>query len=232
MQPMKGHVLVATDHIDDKTVLGRVFELNGVSATFVDTGMAAVQAAMDESCDLILIDTDSPTLGGLDAIPMLRQFNDAVPIVAITASARQESGRQHCGLASTRVISKPVRRDRVQQCLEKFLRFSHARPALHQADLQNGPLAALRRRYLAAFDTDYLAPVAKAGAARDLSAVAGILHKIVGTAGSFGYDDVGEQARILEQRIRRGEDENTLLREIEAFTTGIGARIKRLQQSG
>ena len=68
----------------------------------------------------------------------------------------------------------------------------------------NQALEALRLRFLARCAEDRAA-IAEAAAAGDAERLKHLSHKLTGAAGTFGYPELSEAARIVEDQIDQGE---------------------------
>ena len=86
-------VLVAEDHEDTRLMLRTLLEQRGLSVVEAGDGLAAVEAAVRECPDLILMDSGLPLLDGIAATRRIRGLPalSAVPIVFLSGHA----GPQH-----------------------------------------------------------------------------------------------------------------------------------------
>lgn len=87
-------VLLAEDSPVSARVVVRLLERLGCTVTTVGDGQAAIDtlAAADEPFDLVFMDLEMPTLGGVEATRRIREAEaagQAVPIVALTAHDEQ-----------------------------------------------------------------------------------------------------------------------------------------------
>lgn len=85
-------ILIAEDHQDSQDALRILLEAAQYQVVVASDGQAAVDTALEELPDLILMDIMMPELDGLEATRRLRE-NDATmqtPIIAVTA---MEGGR-------------------------------------------------------------------------------------------------------------------------------------------
>jgi len=81
-------VLVAEDSADTRAVLRRVLASYGYRVVEAADGGEAVELAMRECPDLVLMDLNMPVMDGLAATERIRELKDRcgdVPIVAVTA---------------------------------------------------------------------------------------------------------------------------------------------------
>ncbi len=83
-------ILVAEDDPSLRRLIGMQLERLGASATLVEHGAAAVEAASAGGYDAILLDLRMPVLGGIDAARAIREFDTEVPILALTADTAAE----------------------------------------------------------------------------------------------------------------------------------------------
>jgi CheY-like chemotaxis protein len=101
-------ILVAEDHLDSREALRALLEAFGFSVVLAVNGREAIDVALAEHPDLILMDIMMPELDGLEATRALRGHaaHRGTPIIAVTAmdGARElaiEAGATDC-------VSKPV----------------------------------------------------------------------------------------------------------------------------
>jgi CheY-like chemotaxis protein len=81
-------VLVAEDSADTRAVLRRVLASYGYRIVEAADGREAVEAAVRECPDLVVMDLNMPVMDGLAATERIRELKDRcgnVPIVAVTA---------------------------------------------------------------------------------------------------------------------------------------------------
>jgi CheY-like chemotaxis protein len=81
-------VLVAEDSADTRAVLRRVLASYGYRIVEAADGREAVEAALRECPDLVVMDLNMPVMDGLAATERIRELKDRcgnVPIVAVTA---------------------------------------------------------------------------------------------------------------------------------------------------
>jgi CheY-like chemotaxis protein len=113
-------LLVAEDNEVNREVLAAMIGVLGHEVTFAADGQAALDAAREREFDLVLMDLHMPRMDGLDATRAIRALPGAaaaVPIVALTADAFEET-RGRCAAAGMNgLLSKPVSMGELAQVL-------------------------------------------------------------------------------------------------------------------
>ena len=71
-------------------------------------GAEAVEMAMDESIDLILMDIKMPIMDGLEATQKIKRVRPDLPIIALTANAFESDRAQALSAGCNDFLSKPV----------------------------------------------------------------------------------------------------------------------------
>src|SRR4030095_2773790 len=84
---MNKKVLVAEDEADLRKMMKILLEIHGFDVIEAADGYEAVEKALDEAPDLILMDMAMPVMGGVDSARTIRLHKelDDIPIVAVTA---------------------------------------------------------------------------------------------------------------------------------------------------
>jgi PAS domain S-box-containing protein len=124
MPVKQGRILVAEDNPVNQKVISKILLKMGQSFLLAENGRVAMeQFSLDGSIDLILMDLMMPEMDGHEATRRIRQLpgGEAVPIIALTASA-MESERQACLSAGmNEYLTKPVSAQALQKILDRFL---------------------------------------------------------------------------------------------------------------
>ncbi len=86
-------VLVADDEVQTTVMLTRIFEREGYRVHSTHDGMSALQAAIELTPDLILLDVQMPKMNGFETLQALREnpITINIPTIIVTAKARQPS---------------------------------------------------------------------------------------------------------------------------------------------
>jgi CheY-like chemotaxis protein len=119
--PLSGRVLLAEDNEDIRALVSLHLGKLGIDAHAVANGLSAVDAALAEPFDAVLIDMEMPVMNGFEAVHVLRTRNYAGPIFALTA--HQEGGEVERARAAgcDGIITKPVALETLRNVLRPIL---------------------------------------------------------------------------------------------------------------
>ncbi|WP_162906584.1 hybrid sensor histidine kinase/response regulator [Algihabitans albus] len=128
--PLRGRVLIAEDDPTGAFVLQQVLTREGYAATVARDGKDALRVLRDGIYDLLITDYHMPDLNGIDLMRQLRASPQSarLPIIALTADAR-ESATAKCRAAGASVtLTKPVAKGRLVQTIGDLIGGAKARP--------------------------------------------------------------------------------------------------------
>lgn len=117
----KGKVLVVEDHPLNQEIIVEMLDQLGLDVYVAENGLQAVERVEHESFDLILMDKQMPVMDGYQAATKIREFNQTVPIIALTAAAMLDEQAQSKQAGLNDFLSKPIDSLRLIQCLAKWL---------------------------------------------------------------------------------------------------------------
>lgn len=102
-------VLLVEDNEDTRQMMKFALERRDYKVIEASDGYQAVDAALDEMPDLILMDMSLPQMDGLSATKLIRSVEklSAVPIIVITAHSHSYA-EQALEAGCNAVISKPI----------------------------------------------------------------------------------------------------------------------------
>ncbi len=120
------NILVAEDQIINRKIITQLLEKKGFSVKAVENGKQALEEAITNVYNLVLMDVQMPEMDGFDATKLIRKFesgkNIHIPIVAMTAHA-MKGDREKCLAAGMDFyITKPVNPNELYETIEKFQR--------------------------------------------------------------------------------------------------------------
>ncbi len=116
-----GHVLVAEDIPTNRKLLAMLLENMGFAVAIAEDGQQAVDKALAESFDMILMDMQMPNLNGYEATKILRKKGIKAPIIAVTAHAMRGDDRKCIQSGCDDYLSKPIDRNKLLDMICEYL---------------------------------------------------------------------------------------------------------------
>ena len=121
---MSKKILVVEDRDDSRTILVSILRrFCGYETIEAANGAEAIEKAVAEKPDLILMDLDLPDISGIDAAKAVKENPNTahIPIVAQTAwSSRQWKGKV-LRIGMVDYLEKPVSMELMKATIEKFI---------------------------------------------------------------------------------------------------------------
>lgn len=116
-------ILIADDKATSRELLRTVLERQGYAITEAADGEEALQKALAETPDLILLDLQMPRRTGYEVLRELRKDprHAELPIIAITASAMQGDRERALAAGFTAYLAKPVALVHLRQEVQRLL---------------------------------------------------------------------------------------------------------------
>ena len=108
--PKPFSILITDDDRGCREALRDIVEDEGYRAFMASSGEEAVDIVREEPVHLALMDMQMPTLTGLETLQIVRQFNELLPCILVSADASAELMRQAFSVRVYTVIPKPFSR--------------------------------------------------------------------------------------------------------------------------
>lgn len=118
---MSGKILVAEDNPSNQKLISILLQKMGVEVTIAEDGQAAIEKAMSDSYDLILMDMQMPNLNGYDATRELRRQECKTPIIAVTANAMMGDEEKCLDAGCDGYLSKPIDRNKLSEVVGRYI---------------------------------------------------------------------------------------------------------------
>jgi len=136
-------VLLAEDSLVNQRLMLGLLERLGHTVVLATTGTEAVERALAEPVDLILMDVQMPEMDGLEATQRIRQAEREqsrrrVPIIAMTAHAMKGDRERCLDAGMDEYVAKPVRQWQLVSAMHKVLGL-RVEAAVPPQEIRSGP---------------------------------------------------------------------------------------------
>ncbi|RBJ70917.1 sensor histidine kinase, partial [Pseudomonas sp. MWU12-2534b] len=136
-RPLKLHVLVAEDNVINSAIIKEQLEVLGCSVVVATNGEQALAQWVPGRFDLLLTDVNMPVMNGYQLAAELRQLDQTLPIIGVTANALPEEGERCAGVGMNAWLVKPLNLATLRVHLERHCKI--ALPATSAAPLELPP---------------------------------------------------------------------------------------------
>lgn len=197
----EGRVLLAEDNEINREVITTLLQKLGGNVTCAHNGREAIEIALAEQFDLVLMDVQMPNVDGLSATRTLREHGYHVPIVALTANAFEEDRRKCIEAGMDDFATKPITREKITGLLRKHIGVSNSQQDGSMID--EAQIVALAEDMGSEIVTDLLEQIVEQTRALlrdaqrlldegDMQAWDNSLHTIKGAALTLGLSGLGK----------------------------------------
>jgi CheY-like chemotaxis protein len=117
--------LVVEDNMINQRLIQILLQEYGILVTTAANGLEAVEMNNKNKYDIIFMDIDMPQMNGIIATKQIKDtlpMNRLLPIVALTAMAMEGDKEMLLGEGLDDYLSKPLRRDKLENILDKYLK--------------------------------------------------------------------------------------------------------------
>ncbi|MBT3197914.1 MAG: response regulator, partial [Gammaproteobacteria bacterium] len=118
---VQGRVLVAEDTPEMQLLIKKVVERSGATVSVAENGQEAIEVALQDSFDLILMDMQMPIMDGIEATALLRSMGYDEPIVALTANVMQKDRDRFFEAGCDQYLNKPINMYAINGVLHQYL---------------------------------------------------------------------------------------------------------------
>lgn len=226
------HVLVVEDNRTNQTIVTSILEQAGLRVGIAENGKQGVEYFREQGneVDLVLMDLHMPVMNGLDASALIRQDDEKIPIIAMTADAVTGIQEKCARVGITQYVSKPYDPEELVATVLKTLQSStvtkkpadQSKSTKHQVEMVEnsemideadglkriGNNQQLYHMVLSLFVEENVGvdqQLQHQLEAKDVDAAIQTVHKIKSSAGNIGAEPLRRAAVNLQQSLTDGD---------------------------
>ena len=114
-------ILIAEDEDSNFKLIEIILKKKKANITWVTNGVDAVKACKSKSFDLVIMDIKMPEMDGFTATKIIKKIKKELPVIAVTAYAREEE-KEECLLAGCDdIVVKPINIEELLTTLSKYI---------------------------------------------------------------------------------------------------------------
>ena len=114
-------VLLVEDNEINQLVAKKNLESFGLEVTCAINGKIAVEKAKENNYDIIFMDLQMPVMDGYEASSRIREFNQDVPIIALSAAVMKEDLQLTRNRGMNQHLAKPINLEELKSILIEYL---------------------------------------------------------------------------------------------------------------
>ncbi len=122
-QPKNIRILLIDDDVNLNRVIRYQLEKNGFAVTVAYNGKEGLTIFKESPFDVVLTDIRMPDLSGIDVLKAIRQIDQHVIVIMITAYGSVEQAIHACNLGADDFLTKPFSQTQLVFVIEKALQF-------------------------------------------------------------------------------------------------------------
>ena len=229
---LTGHILCADDNEDNRQLVAYLVAKTGAKLTLVEDGQQALDVAADTPFDLVLMDMQMPEMDGLQATTILKQSGFQAPIIMLTANVDSNSKNKMLAAGAKAHFPKPIDSRHFYMMLAEYLGKGIDVETRHQTAGDNesetkhrntgSEFEQLIQNYRLSFK-DKIADIQEAIEQENWGQIKSLMHKLKGSAGSYGFQQLSDFAILIEEHIDAGN-----LQEAKVNVTTMQAKMQLL----
>ncbi|MGO1659669.1 MAG: response regulator [Marinobacter sp.] len=119
---LSGRILCAEDNDVNRRLVSLLVDRTGAELVHVSNGAEALETAIREPFDAILMDIQMPVMNGRDATAALREAGVNTPVIALTANVMSEDITDYRLAGCNEHLAKPIDKQRFYEVLARYLK--------------------------------------------------------------------------------------------------------------
>ena len=118
---LSGRILLAEDNDVNRRLVSLLVGRTGAELVHVGNGAEALDLALREPFDLILMDIQMPVMNGRDATAAIREAGLNIPVIALTANVMAEDIADYRLAGCNDHLAKPIDKQRFYEVMARYL---------------------------------------------------------------------------------------------------------------
>ncbi len=114
-------ILLTEDNTTNQEIILGLLEGSGIDIDTAYNGQEAVDKFKQNRYELILMDIQMPIMDGYEATKLIRELDNLVPIVALTANAMKEDAERTKNAGMNAHLNKPIEVEKLYSVLLEFI---------------------------------------------------------------------------------------------------------------
>jgi len=193
-KPLVGHILLVDDYDDNRSFIGALLTSFGLTVDYSENGKIAVEKALIDEFDIILMDIQMPVMAGVEAMQLLKASGCGSTIIALTANVMRNEADGYLKAGFDSCLSKPIETEIFYNTLAEHLTYNKEHIFNEPSNVDLTELSESYQKTL--FET--LNKLKEAQQKEDWFTLSILCHQIKGAAASFGLKKIGEYAAMIE----------------------------------
>jgi len=117
----KRKILIVEDNLVNLKLLKKILEKLECKVDSALNGLEAIEKIKNNNYDLVFMDLQMPVMGGIETVTIIRKkINRQVPIIALSAAAREEDKSEALTAGMNDFLTKPLNLDQLKEKLLKW----------------------------------------------------------------------------------------------------------------
>jgi len=114
-------ILLVEDNSTNQEIILGLLEDSGIDIDTANDGQEGVDKFKANTYELILMDIQMPVLDGYGATKIIREMDQDIPIIALTANAMKEDVEKSISLGMKEHLNKPIEVEKLYEVLLKYI---------------------------------------------------------------------------------------------------------------
>ena len=195
-------ILCVDDNEDNLQLVDYLLSKTGARTKLASNGVDALKLAETHSFDLILMDMQMPEMDGIEATKQLLGKGFDKPIIMLTANVDTASKEKIRAVGATEHFGKPIDTQKFYTMLSRYLG-SEGEAAQNDKTTLND----LQKQYMNSFEQK-AADIEAAFQQKNVEELKHLMHKIKGSAGSYGFDRISHLAMHVETTLEKDDQQS------------------------